>query len=351
LRAFVQIQSSLSNSRPEPSLVEENPLDLHQAFIHWVFYEEKGKSLLLSIGRQELMYGSQRLIAVREGPNNRLAFDGIKSVYQQPNFKADVFYSHPVANKSGIFDDHFNENTKLWGFYSVLNHTPLLHNIDVYYLGYWKRLAAYDIGKSEELRHSIGTRIWKNNGDLQYDFEGVFQFGSFGEKTINAWTLSSNTTYKFSHSSLKPKIGLKTEAISGEGNRGDNTLQTFNPLFPRGAYFGLVALIGPSNLLDIHPSINVEISKRLDMGIDYDIFWRLSTQDGIYAPNMSLIYSGKDSKEQFIGTQLSAELNYQLNPFVFIRVEGTWFNTGEYLKTVSAGKNVLFMAFTTQIKF
>jgi hypothetical protein len=31
--------------------------------------------------------------------------------------------------------------------------------------------------------------------------------------------------------------------------------------------------------------------------MDYDIFWRLSKHDGIYAPNMSVIYAGKILKK------------------------------------------------------
>jgi catechol 2,3-dioxygenase-like lactoylglutathione lyase family enzyme len=68
-------------------------------------------------------------------------------------------------------------------------------------------------------------------------------------------------------------------------------------LYPKGAYFGLAALIGPSNLFDIHPSIDLELTDRLNWGMDYDIFWRLSKHDGIYAPNMSVIYAGKIPKK------------------------------------------------------
>jgi len=48
-----------------------------------VFISTKGKSVLLRVGRQELMYGSQRLIAVREAPNNRIAFDGLKFIFNK----------------------------------------------------------------------------------------------------------------------------------------------------------------------------------------------------------------------------------------------------------------------------
>lgn len=66
--------------------------------------------------------------------------------------------------------------------------------------------------------------------------------------------------YKFSKTKLKPEIGLKTELIRGDREYDDNKPETFNPLFPRGGYFGLAALIGPVNLIDIHPSLSFGFS-------------------------------------------------------------------------------------------
>jgi len=146
-------------------------------------------------------------------------------------------------------------------------------------------------------------------------------------------------------------LGLKTEIISGDHNSNDSQIETFNPLYPRGAYFGLVALIGPANLYDIHPSVDLNITEKLAFGTDYDIFWRLSNNDGIYAPNMQLLYSGKDSKESFIGTQLAADFEYTANRFLSFTLEGAWFDTGAFLKKAGSGKDYLYAALTAQFKF
>jgi len=350
-RFFFQLQSSLSNSRENPSPVDENTLDIHQAFLDVTIFQKENARLLFRAGRQEMLYGSQRLIAVREFPNNRMAFDGLKLIFNSKNFKSDVFYTHPIANKMKIFDDSFNENAKLWGNYTTINNVRFLNNIDLYYLGLWKRSARFDDVSGKELRHSFGTRIFKNKGNWLYDFEGVYQFGNLEGNDINAWTLSSNTSYEFAKTKFSPKIGLKTELISGDKNADDGKLETFNPLYPRGAYFGLAGLIGPSNLFDIHPSVELKFTEDLNFGADYDIFWRLSKNDGIYAPNMMLIYSGTESKEKFIGKQLALNLSYQPNPYLNLKVEGTWFDAGNYLKDAGTGKDVFFIAATTQLKF
>ncbi len=350
-RFFFQLQSSISSSRENPSPVDENTLDVHQVFIDGTIFKTSNSQLLFRAGRQEMLYGSQRLVAVREFPNNRMAFDGAKLMFSKNNIKSDVFYTHPIANKMKIFDDSFNEDAKLWGSYTTLKNIGFLNNIDLYYLGLWKRNATFDAISGKELRHSVGTRVWKNKGNWQYDFEAVYQFGELEYSDISAWTVSSNTTYQFQNVKYDPKLGLKTELISGDKNAGDGKLETFNPLYPRGAYFGLAGLIGPSNLFDIHPSVELEFTSELDFGIDYDLFWRLSNSDGIYAPNMQLIYSGENSSEKFIGKQLAANLSYQPNPYLHLKIEGTWFDSGAFLKDSGTGKDVFFAAITTQLKF
>lgn len=351
-RTFVQLQSSFANGKVStPSPVDENQLDLHQAFIDIVIPAAQKLQFTLRAGRQEFAYGSQRLVSVREGPNNRQSFDAIKLMYNNTNIKADAFFSHYVLSKRLIFDDGFNKDTKFWGAYAVIKKVPVLKNVDVYYLGLSKTHAMFDDGEGKELRHSNGSRIWKKTGNWQYDFEGLYQFGKFAGKHISAWTLSSNMVYSFSSARLSPQVGLKTELISGDKKQDDDKLNSFNPLFPRGAYFGLAALIGPSNLADIHPSVSFDLSKKVDLNFDYDVFWRYSGNDGIYAPNTSLIYSGKQISSKFIGQQYSTELAYTANAFLYFRIEFTWFKSGSYLKLSSPGKDIIFTGLTAQLKF
>ncbi len=352
IRTFVQLQSSLANGLEEdPSPVDENLLDLHQAFVDASLLKNTKKHLFLRIGRQELMYGSQRLVAVRDGPNNRQSFDAAKLMYNVGSWKADLFYSHYVRARPTIFDDRSDRNTQFWGSYFVKNKVPVIKNIDLYYFGLRRKKALFDDGPGKELRHSVGSRIWSNKAAWRYDIEGLYQFGSLSSKDISAWTFSINTGYKFKTLLLQPELGLKTELISGDAQYGDNKLQSFNPLFPRGSYFGLVSLIGPANLVDVHPSLSLELSKIVSLNFDGDVFWRYSNNDGIYGPNVALLYSGKNSTAAYIGTQLSADLVYTPGTFLYFRAEITWFKAGNYLKQVSPGKNIACAALTAQLKF
>jgi hypothetical protein len=350
-RTFIQLQSSNADGRIDPSPVESNPLEVHQGFIDINMLTDTKKQLVFRAGRQELSYGSQRLVAVRDGPNNRQSFDAVKAFMNFEKYHMDAFYSHYVVAQNGIFDDYSNQEKQFWGSYLVLNKIRAIKNIDLYYFGYQRAKAHFDDASGRELRHSAGTRIWGKYDNWRYDAETVYQFGAIDDKNIMAWTASLNTGYRFTSIVLHPEIGLKVEVISGDKTKGDTDLGTFNPLFPRGAYFGLASVIGPSNLVDFHPSLSLELAKNMEWVIDYDMFWRYSNEDGIYAPNTALIYPGDTTDEKKIGNQLESEIIYQPNQYLYFRLEATWFQAGDYLQASGSGKDMFFTGITMQLKF
>lgn len=350
-RAFAQLQSSMANGKDITSGVDENPLEVHQAFWDVNALVRGSRRLVFRLGRQEFLYGSQRIVSVRDGPNNRLAFDAVRAMLSGSKYKLDVFYSHPVAARKKIFDDKFNTEAKFWGGYFTAYTLPGAVNVDLYYVGLWKRVAVFDEGKGRELRHSLGSRVWGNRGSWVYDMEGLYQFGKFDDKKIGAWTASVHTGYEFKRLPLTPVLALKTEFISGNRHYEDKRTETFNPLFPRGAYFGLASIIGPSNLIDIHPSVALSVTRHLEWTVDCDVFWRYSKNDAIYGPSVAVIYSGKNIPDRFIGQQVSCDFTFTPSPFLYMRAEFTWFKAGDFLKAAGAGKSILFAGVTTQYKF
>jgi len=352
LRMFVQLQSSIAPGKNNKSPVDQNTLDLQQAFIEYHSSGDVSQKLLLRFGRQELNYGSQRLVSVSEGPNNRQIFDAFKFQYAAKNLVTDLFYSHHLQDRKGVFDDRYDKNNRFFGSYTVLSDIPVFQNVDLYYFGLNKKRAVFDEAVGKENRHTIGTRVSGKTSSWRYDVEGDFQFGRFGGKRISAWQFSSNAGYKLNRLKFQPEIGLKTDVISGDEHAGDNLHRSFNPLFNRGGYFGLAALVSPVNLIDIHPSLKFElIKKKLATQIGYTAFWRYSKNDGFYGPGVSLLYSGNNTTNKFIGDQVVWQMTFSPNAFLYISPEFTWFRPGAYLKEVGPGKNLVYTGLTTQLKF
>src|SRR6185295_3754013 len=117
---------------------------------------------------------------------------------------------------------------------------------------------------------------------------------------------ASDVGFTFENAPLKPRLGLRANVTSGDDNPNNQDLQTFNPLFPRGAYFGEPALIGPENHIDVHPQLDFAITKTMTLTFDWDWFWRESTRDGVYGPAVNLVQSGQTSNARYIGNQAEA---------------------------------------------
>jgi hypothetical protein len=124
-------------------------------------------------------------------------------------------------------------------------------------------------GDGDDFYRVNGARISRpiatERSGLDFDYDGVSQFGTFGAGNIRAWTVASETGYRFPTAPLKPRFSVKADISSGDNPRS-KTLATLNPLFPKGNYFGGLATTGPGplNFMDVHPHVETNISAQRD---------------------------------------------------------------------------------------
>src|SRR5271170_5064636 len=190
-RIFVQLKSGLEDFRAGgPRPIDEKRLDFEAAFLE-IGNTHKKNWAVLRIGRQELNYGSGRLVSVREGPNVRQSFDGLKIRSKVGAWNVDAWAVRPDLDKFGFFDNVPDHTTAFWGVYAT---RPLRGGVsyDLYYLGLDRKNATFERGTATELRHSLGGRLWrpiaKKEPGLDFDYEGVVQLGTFGSDDVRAWT-------------------------------------------------------------------------------------------------------------------------------------------------------------------
>jgi len=341
-RTFVQYKSGLETDRnggPRPT--DRDEADLHQAFFDVRMPLPETNSLTLRVGRQELSYGSSRLISVRESPNVRQSFDGVKAIFEMGKTRIDAFAVKPVETNPGVFDDGSEPDEKFWGLYGV---SPLPRvrsaNVDLYYLGLERKDAEFNQGTERELRHTLGTRLWGKAHRIDYNFEFVYQFGTFGKGDISAWTAASDTGYTFESTPWKPRIGLKADITSGDRSPTDRDLETFNPLFPRGAYFSETALIGPANHIDLHPSLELKPIEQLKLMLDWDFFWRESTRDAIYGNSVNVVVPAGSGSDHYVGNQVQVLAEWQLPRHLTFSAAYAHFFARDFLKASTPGKDV-----------
>ncbi|HJV35374.1 alginate export family protein [Geomonas sp.] len=354
VRLFGQFQSSLENGRaggPRPS-IDKNELDLHQGFLDLKLGLPDDGSLTLRSGRQELAYGSQRIIAVREGPNVRQSFDGFRVMYRSGSLAVDGIATRPAESNRYIFDDGTNHSQGLWGVYSVF---PLpgttKTSTDLYYLGLYRENARFNQGTANETRHSVGSRIWRTAAPLDYNFEALYQWGSFGAGDIRAWTVASDTGYRVEELPFSPRFALKADIASGDRDPNNPDLQTFNPLFPKGAYFSEDGLVGPVNFINVNPSVELHLPKNLTLTANWDFFWRESLHDGLYNNAVALVRSGTRTSARYIGSQPQIQLEWSAQRHLTLVAIYAHFLAGPFLRDSGPGEDVDYVTTWVTYKF
>jgi hypothetical protein len=305
------------------------------------------------MGRQEMLYGSGRLIDPREGgPNLRRSFDAARFLPRLGDWSVDGFWSKPVDNRLGVFDDIPDPNISLWGIYTV-HPLPLLPggHVDLYYLGYENKQNIYDQGTGYELRNTLGTRLWGQPLPWEYDIEVIWQFGRFGSGNIAAWGVASSNRYTLGELPLRPRVGLVADIASGDRNPRSANLQTFNPLFTTGAYLNLANPIGPANFIQAHPSLDFRY-QRVTVEADWAFVWRESVADGIYGPSVGPpLRTGQLSRARFVGSSPAAVLTWNATRHVTILASYVHFFAGPFLKETPPGKDMDYVTLWADYTF
>ena len=220
-RLFVQLKSGLEGGRRSgPRPVDEDKLDLGQAFLDVALISSRERKLVVRAGRQEMAFGHERLVSYREGPNVRRSFDGLRATLRTRAWTVDAFATRPAQTEPGFFDDSPDPDRSFWGA-QVTRALGKSVSLDLYYLGLANESATYDQGTAKETRHTNGARLWGDGHGWDYDVDSIYQWGGFGEGDIRAWAVASVFGYTFRDLPTRPRLALSLDVHSGDRNPED----------------------------------------------------------------------------------------------------------------------------------
>jgi len=152
-RTFIQGVSGFRTLSKKDLLpeFEENKLDYLQAFgeVQYPFSEEN--KISLRVGRQEYLFGVERMFSTRDGGNIHQTFEGATLILKLWDSKLNVFVANPVISKFDVFDDSPNYENAVYGAYfeKFGKFNPKFGNfenkffIDLYYFGSEKKFSKY----------------------------------------------------------------------------------------------------------------------------------------------------------------------------------------------------------------
>lgn len=329
---------------------DQTGLDLLQAFGDVRLAGGQRGSLVLRGGRQLIALGSERLVGLRYGPNIPQAFDGLRLIGQRGKLRIDLFRLRPVQVGQGNFDDLASPTRSLRGVYA----TAAIGggaSLDGYWLDYRNDSASFGGRTARERRQTLGLRLFGKRGRLAWNWETMVQTGHFGSDVIRAWSQATETAVSFPGLPLKPRLRLRANVASGDRRPGDGRLETFNAMFPKGKYFGELSPIGPRNLVNVHPGIDIELRRGLTVELTGAVFWRQSTGDGVYDVPGQLVRGAGASLARHVGEQAELSAVWQVTPVLSFSGSLSVFHPGAFLRETGLAKPIHMAGAEAMLKF
>lgn len=350
-RIFLQAQSSLIAGRSAgPRSTDKDTLDVAQAFADWTHAGDGTDFFTVRLGRQEIEFGSARLVTARDGLNDRQSFDGVRVVGQLRDVRYGGWLTRPSLTRPGAFDDGTDDSQTFSGAYLAISHTAMQGgNAALGFAGRRRDRVVYDQGAGHEDRQTYLLRSWARGESWDHNWEVGAQLGEFAGGDIRAWYLATDTGFRVTQWPLQPRLGLRVDAASGDDDLRNRELRTFNPLFPATAFSGLAGLIGPSNVYDVAPSATLRLTESSTLTLGAIAFWRQNRNDGIYAISGNLLRTGQRSGARHIGNQYTVQWNWNVSRHLTVLATLAWFDAGRFLQETPPGEDVTY--FTSWLNF
>src|SRR5262249_58579786 len=181
-------------------------------------------------------------------------------------------------------------------------------------------------------------------GRFDWDAEAMLQFGHVGSHSILAWGTGTVVGYTFASTAWKPRIGLQLDVASGDGNKSDGTLGTFNPLFPNGAYVTLAGYTGYVNFTHVKPSLTLHPWRTVKVMIAVASQWRETTTDAVYAQPNIPVPNTAGKPGSYTGTYAQLRVDWTVSRSTSIALEAVHFQVGDAIRNAGGGNGNYVMA-------
>lgn len=336
---FINAQS-FNQDLPPLAIDQYNPNFLN-LFVDLKVATLRDQPVYLRGGRQELLYGSERLISPLAWANTQRTFQGAKAFWQNEKLSVDGFCVQPVIPSANSFASVNWQQvfSGLWGTYRPIKGEV----VDLYYLDLQDSTPIY-VGangvKGAENVSTVGSRWYGNKNDWLWDTEGMLQFGRYSNQGIlaNAYTMGGG--YNFSKLPLSPKIWFYYDYASGDPNPGSGGVhRTFNQLFPFGHYyFGMMDNVGRQNINDINTKILFYPVKWMTTWVEYHVLRLDSPKDALY--NSAGVATRIDPTGKAgidVGDILTVVNNFTLDLHQNIYLQYSHLYAGDFLRRTAGG--------------
>lgn len=352
-RVYVEGTFSAIEDNDGPQLaIDENHGDFYQYFVDLRVLGED-TPLTFRAGRQELLYGKQRLISPLDWSNTRRRFDGFKLFWADETWNADVFYVYPVRTFRDRIDE-FDSRRPFIGTYVTYKGIEN-HGVDFYYF-YFRNAndttnAEGSVGTLD--LNTIGGRFFGKTGNWDYDTELTGQFGNYAGDNVQAWSWAIEGGHTFKDLPWTPRLGGGFDYASGDSDPDDGHHARFNQLFPLGhAYLGLIDLVARQNIVAANANLTLKPLKNVTAKVSYHAFWLAANSDGLFNAGGALLRrDATGGSPHDVGHELDFIVKWSYDAHQSVLLGYSHFWNGGFINNTGLGDDADFIYLQYEVKF
>ena len=288
--------------------------DLLEGFVE--MSENSGK---LTLGRQKISKGDQRLIGSAEWLNNSRAWDGVR--YQKGDW--DWFLGHLAVN--------IVENSRVVvGLASNKNRfgeTMLVFKND-------------DLPAASTSNWTLDHKWTSSHDKWVYNAEAAIQFGRAGSKDTFAWAGTGKAAYH-----LRENTTAYIEANVASGGNGASHSALFDQLYPTNhTFYGIMDMQGWRNIEQLSLGVDFSLLKGVNSRLEFSKFWLYDKTDGWYGElgglnkrTGGLFIDPTGASGNDVGDEIDFSSTYTLNSHHSFSAGVGLFRPGTFVKSFYGG--------------
>ena len=344
VRLFAEgIDARAFGSELPPLVTDRNHADILNLFTDIKLANVNNGPVYVRAGRQELLYGSQRLISTLDWVNTRRTFQGVKAFWRTPGWDIDAFWMRPMVIEKGNVDN-WDTNQNFYGLWA--SHRPKPgHLIDLYYLSLDNNrnvsptnLSLGNIMQGNSIVHTLGGRLVGNIDSFLYELEGMYQFGQRSNLDISAFAVATGVGYRLPMP-MNPQAWIRYDFASGDSKSTDGRSNTFNQLFPFGHYYmGFLDRVGRQNIHDFNAQFTMHPVPWITFISQYHRFYLANNRDYLYnAAGLATLRDITGQSGSHIGDEIDFRANFHVNRHQDVLVGYSKMFSGNFLEKQAPG--------------
>jgi hypothetical protein len=324
---FIDAATAGQDFAPRPR--EVNRTDLYQAYVD-ALLKDGPSTILARIGRQEIRYGSARLMMAPAWANRRRSHDGVRFICENEDWEINPFWVRPAIRNRESFRtfDNTNPGQQLYGIFSTYRGLENEDEVDLYWLAF--DITSPLVGARYD---TLGSRYIGENEDWLYEIEGGVQLGTNPNDTAHlAGFVTGGLGRRLSRLPWSPELWCYYDWASGSDTVGNG----FNHYVPRAHYYlGFMDLYGRRNIEDLNLRLKLKPKEKLTLLAWCHFFSLANGNDVPYNLNMTPFAQlpAGSAGSQTLGTELDLVATYDVTEKAQFRVGYSYFWSGTFYST------------------